>query len=285
MKKLLSLLCAGAVIACAQSYAQSSREHISKEVALTSAPAQTVIEVYNLLGSVKVEGYSGSKILLEIDKTVSAKNKADIELGSKAFELGIDTKQDTIVIYTKAPYDTRPSKSKKYEKNNEIPYTIKLDYVIKVPHNVNLRLSTINDGAIEVSNVNGKMKVNNINGSIQVSQAKGQTELHTINGGIDVSYAASPVTGSSCHTINGTINASYPENLSADIKLKSMNGSFYTDFPNAEIAPQTVVKKNGSGSSTTYKLNKDTHLKIGNGENKLSFETLNGNIYIKKAEK
>ena len=281
MKKLITLLFTGALISCAQSHAQSSKEHISKEISLSSAPAQTVVEVYNLLGSVKVEGYTGSKVLLEIDKTVSAKKKADIERGEKEFELGIDTRQDTIVIYTKAPYDTRPSRNKSNQ-NNQIPYSIKLDYVIKVPQNVQLRLSTINDGAIEVTNVHGKMKVNNINGSIRVENAKGLTDLHTINGGIDVTYAASPATGSSCYTINGTINASYPDDLSADIKLKSMNGDFYTDFPNAEVAPQTVVRRNASDSGTTYKLNKDTHLKVGKGENKLNFETLNGSIYIKK---
>ena len=281
MKKLITLLFTGALISCAQSHAQSSKEHISKEISLSSAPAQTVVEVYNLLGSVKVEGYTGSKVLLEIDKTVSAKKKADIERGEKEFELGIDTRQDTIVIYTKAPYDTRPSRNKSNQ-NNQIPYSIKLDYVIKVPQNVQLRLSTINDGAIEVTNVHGKMKVNNINGSIRVENAKGLTDLHTINGGIDVTYAASPATGSSCYTINGTINASYPDDLSADIKLKSMNGDFYTDFPNAEVAPQTVVRRNASDSGTTYKLNKDTHLKIGKGENKMNFETLNGSIYIKK---
>ncbi|MBX2953797.1 MAG: hypothetical protein KF870_14945 [Leadbetterella sp.] len=282
MKKLFNLLFVGAMISCAQSNAQSSKEHISKEIALSSAANQTVVEVYNLLGSIRVEGYSGNVVLLEIDKTVSAKNKADIDLGNKEFELGIDTKQDTIVIYTRAPYDTRPSGSKKKEKNNDNHYSIKLDYVIKVPQNVSLRLSTINDGLIEVSQVSGRLKVNNINGGIQVNNAKGQTDLHTINGGIDVSYTGSPVSGSSCYALNGTINAVYPENLSADLKLKSMNGNFFTDFPNAEIAPQTVVKKNASESGTTYKLNKDTHLKIGKGENQMNFETLNGNIYIKK---
>ncbi len=282
MKKLISLLFAGVVISCAQSNAQSSREHISKEISLPSAPNNTVIEVYNLLGSVRVEGYSGNKILLEIDKTVSAKKEADVELGNKEFELGIDTRQDTIVIYTKAPYDTRPSRGKKHDKDNRIHYTIKLDYVIKVPRNVSLRLSTINDGKIEVTNVSGKLKINNINGSINVNNASSQTDLHTINGDIDVSYAVAPAASSSCHTLNGTINATYPGDLSADIKLKSMNGNFYTDFPNAEVAPQTVVKKNSSDSGTTYKLNKDTHLKIGKGENKMNFETLNGSIYIKK---
>lgn len=281
MKKLITLLFAGVMISCAQSNAQSSREHISKEIALASAPARTVVEVYNLLGSVKVEGYSGDKVLLEIDKTISAKKQSDVELGEKEFELGVDTRQDTIVIYTKAPYDTRPSR-KKQDNNNPINYNIKLDYVIKVPRNVSLRVSTVNNGKIEVTDVTGKLKVNNINGSIHVNNANGLAELHTINGDIDVTYAGSPVSGSSCHTLNGTINATYPEDLSADIKLKSMNGSFYTDFPNAEVAPQTVVKKNASDSGTTYKLNKDTHLKIGKGENKMNFETLNGSIYIKK---
>ncbi len=281
MKKLITLLFAGVMISCAQTNAQSSREHISKEIALSSAPAQTVVEVYNLLGSVKVEGYSGDKVLLEVDKTISAKKQSDVELGEKEFELGIDTRQDTIVIYTKAPYDTRPSRNKQ-DNDNRINYSIKLDYVIKVPRNVHLRLSTINNGKIEVTDVTGKLKVNNINGSINVSNAKEYTELRTINGDIDVTYAGSPASGSSCHTLNGTINATYPEDLSADIKLKSMNGSFYTDFPNAEVAPQTVVKKNASDSGTTYKLNKDTHLKIGRGENKMNFETLNGSIYIKK---
>ncbi len=282
MKMLKTLLFAGAMASCAPSNAQSLKEHISKEVALPSTPSNTVIAVYNLIGSVRVEGYSGNKVLVEIDKTVSAKNKADAERGNQEFELGIDTKNDTIVIYTKAPYDTRPSQSNMSDKNNRIPYSIKLDYVIRVPHQVSLRLSTINDGKIEVSNVSGKLKVNNINGSIHVANAKSQTDLHTINGDIDISYAVAPAAGASCHTLNGTINAAYPADLSADIRLKSMNGNFYTDFPNAEVAPQTVVKKNSSDSGTTYKLNKDTHLKIGKGENKMSFETLNGSIYIKK---
>ncbi|MCD8539903.1 MAG: hypothetical protein LRY55_09145 [Leadbetterella sp.] len=280
MKKLITLLVAGALISCAKTNAQSSTEHIRKEIALPAA-ANPVVSVYNLIGSVKVEGYSGNKILLEIDKTISAEKREDVQRGEKEFELGVDTQQDTVVIYTKAPYDTRPSRNKS-DKNNRIPYSIRLDYVIKVPQNVHLRLSTINGGSIQVTNVSGKMKIDNINGSISVANAEGKTELQTINGGIDVSYAGSPATGSSCHTINGTINASYPEDLSADIRLKSMNGSFYTDFPNAEIAPKTIVKKNASDTGTTYKLNKDTHLKIGKGENEMSFETLNGSIYIKK---
>lgn len=279
MKKLIILLVTGALISCAQTNAQqSSKEHISKEIALQSPAKQVTLAVYNMMGSIKVEGYSGNKVLVEIDKTTSAKQKDDMELGLKEFQLGIDEKSDSIIVYTKAPYNTRPN-SKNDEKTNR-KYSVKLDFVIKVPHDVNVTLSTINDGNLEVANVNGKLKVTNINGAIKVENAKGLADLHTINGNLDVTYASEPIDGSTYYTLNGTINATYPADLSADIKLKTMNGNFYTDFPDAEVVPKTVVKKSNTGN--TYKLNNDTHLKIGSGENKVNFETLNGDIYIKK---
>lgn len=285
MKKLIILLFTGALISCAQSNAQTSKEEIKKEISLVSAAKDVTLEVYNLLGSVNVEGYSGNKILVEINKTIDGKHQSDVDLALKEFELGIDENTNKVVIYTKAPYDTRPTEKKNNNKGEKRDYSIKLDYVIKVPHDINLRISTINDGNLVTSNVYGNLKINNINGGIVVKNAKNLADLHSINGGIDITYASAPKDGSSYYTINGTISATYPSNLSADLKLKSMNGSFYTDFPEAEVVPQTVVKKTDSGSASTYKLNKDTHLKIGNGDSKLSFETLNGDIYIKKDSK
>jgi hypothetical protein len=62
-----------------------------------------------------------------------------------------------------------------------------------------------------------------------------------------------------------------------------MNGQYYTDFPNAEILPARVTKTQSSeGGSTTYKLNKNSDVRIGAGGKTFKFETLNGNIYIKK---
>jgi hypothetical protein len=274
MKKFIILLFTGALISCAN--AQTSKEVIKKEISLVSAAKEVTLEVYNLRGSVKVEGYSGDKIIVEIDKTVTGKSQSDINLALNEFELGIDQNTNNVVIYTKAPYDTRPNQ--KNNSSTQRDYGIKLDFSIKVPHDINLKLSTINDGNLISSKVYGELHLNNINGAISVQNAKSLVNLQTINGGIDVVYDSAPLDGSSYHTINGTINATYPSTVSADLKLKSMNGSFYTDFPEAEVVPKTIIKK----SDNSYKLNKDTHLKIGNGESKLSFETLNGDIYIKK---
>jgi len=62
-----------------------------------------------------------------------------------------------------------------------------------------------------------------------------------------------------------------------------MNGSFYTDFPKWEVLPVKVTKnvqKNGSG--TEYKMIIDKQIRIGDGGRLFKFETLNGNIYIKR---
>jgi hypothetical protein len=81
------------------------------------------------------------------------------------------------------------------------------------------------------------------------------------------------------------LEVTYPGNLAADLEFKSMNGQFYTDFPDAEVLPTKVSKtesKNGSG--TTYKLSKNNSVRIGAGGKLFKFETLNGNIYIKKQQ-
>lgn len=62
-----------------------------------------------------------------------------------------------------------------------------------------------------------------------------------------------------------------------------MNGAFYTDFPDVELLPPTVTKNQEKrGDGTIYKMNKDTKMRIGTGGKQFKFETLNGNIYIKK---
>jgi hypothetical protein len=62
-----------------------------------------------------------------------------------------------------------------------------------------------------------------------------------------------------------------------------MNGDFFTDFPQVELLPAAVTKvreKNGNG--TVYKLNTITAVRFGKGGKTFKFETLNGNVYIKK---
>jgi DUF4097 and DUF4098 domain-containing protein YvlB len=152
-----------------------------------------------------------------------------------------------------------------------------------VPFGMNLHISTVNNGVITVNNVSGTLHLNNVNEEITIKNAKGTTFAHTINGDVTVSYLANPPEESSYYTINGSIRVSYQPGLSADLNLKSMNGDFFTDFPDAQSLPASVTKVHEKkGEGLVYKLNATTSIRFGKGGRTFKFETLNGNIYIKK---
>ncbi|TSJ40499.1 hypothetical protein FO440_12140 [Mucilaginibacter corticis] len=280
MNKLLIPVLTGAGLCFAQlsGWAQDYKTHVSKQFNFNKG----VVAVYNIDGAIKVEGYAGDKVLIEIDETITGKTSQDIEKGKQEFKLGFDEKADSLIAYTAQPYDTRPrphwdnSDKKRY-------YYVQLEYTLKVPYNVSLRISTVNHGNVEVHDVAGTLKVNNVNGPITITNAKGTTIANTVNGGITANYLAVPPDESSYRTINGKLEITYPKNFAANLQFKSMNGEFFTDFEDTSFLPtQVIVTKNKNEGGTEYKLNKDTQIKLGAGGKLFKFETLNGNIYIKK---
>ncbi|WP_184546474.1 hypothetical protein [Mucilaginibacter sp. FT3.2] len=261
--------------------AQEYKEHITKQFTVNGG----TVAVYNIWGTIKVEGYSGNKVLMEVDETIKGKTQADVDQAKKEVKLGFDQKADSVIAYTAEPYDTRPHNWNHHDDSHRRDYTVHLEYTIKVPFNTSLAVSTVNDGHITVKDVYGSLKVNNVNGSLEIINAKGTTIAHTVNGPVTVNYLAAPPGESSYYTINGQMNITYPANLSADLTFKSFNGQFFTDFPDAVVLPNKVVKTEAkSGAGTTYKLSTNSDVRIGSGGKLFKFETLNGNIYIKKQQ-
>ncbi|NNU34201.1 hypothetical protein HK413_08685 [Mucilaginibacter sp. S1162] len=262
-----------------------AKEHISKQITLQQGAANTVFSLYNVFGNIKVEGYNGNQIQIEIDQTIIADDAEQMELAKKEFKLGFDQKADSVIAYTAAPYDSRPHRWDRNHNNDERRhYHVKLEYTVKVPNNININVATVNDGNVDVKDVYGTLKVNNVNGAIAIENAKNTTDARTINGNLIVSYLTNPTQPSTYYTLNGKLEVTYQTNTAANLQFKSMNGQFYTDFENTEILPTQVVKtETKKDNSTTYKLNKNTQIKVGTGGKLFKFETLNGNIYIKKA--
>jgi len=94
MKRTFIPFLAGMALCCLRlpASAQEFKEHISKEFT-PSKGAGSVLCIYNFSGFVKVEGYSGDKVLLEIDKTLSADDTAGLEAGKKEFRLEFEQRQ------------------------------------------------------------------------------------------------------------------------------------------------------------------------------------------------
>lgn len=286
MKTVIVACLMGMGILCAipKAKAKEFKEHVSKEFIVSANTSRAILFIYNISGFIKVEGYAGNKVLLEMDKTISGDDDKTLELGKKEFKLGFDQKMDTVMAYIAAPYDSRPKRNWQHNENDRnIEYNCKVNFTVKVPYGTNLHISTVNDGAITVENVSGTLNISNVNEGISVKNAKGTTVAHTVNGNVSVNYLSNPPEASSYLTINGDIRISYQSGFSADLTFKSMHGDFFTDFTEAKMLPATTTKSQDSkGREAVYKLNTITTVRFGKGGKTFKFETLNGNVYIKK---
>jgi len=292
MNKLIIPLLGGLGLACgclspAEAQKLEFSQHQTKEFTLPNATGG-VLALYNLEGFIHVEGYAGQKVIIDLDEVINADDSATLEAGKKEVRVAFDQSADSIIVYTAEPYDTRPHRRDHWtysddHDRNEIDYHFSLSYTVKVPFGMNLIVSTVNNGDIDVKDVTGSLKINNVNGPVSIKNAKGITNARTINGNLTVSYTSVPPDGSKYYTLNGALTVTYPSDLSADLQFKSMNGRFYTDFPQVEILPVQVTRNTEpKGSGTVYKLDIDKRVPIGSGGKLFRFETMNGNIYIKK---
>ena len=280
---LLLLLFSGAA---GQAQDRESKDQIRREFTLTGAAERSTVAIYNIFGSVTVQGYAGNQVVIEATRTISAPDAGTLATGRQEAQLGFTQHGDSVVIYLAGPFDSRPRRHDERRGNSnqrDVAYSYQFDFVVKVPQQVGLTASTVNNGTVRVLEVSGPLHVHNVNGAIALQNARGTTEAVTVNGNVEASYAASPPGASSYHTINGQIKVQYPASLGADLHFKSMHGELYTDFPSPKMLPAQVTKnQQDQGSGTVYKLTKETAVRIGKGGPDLRFETLNGDVTITK---
>ena len=79
--------------------AQMHTEKITREFSFEKKSVDNAVIIANINGNVKVVGYSGDKILVEVNKSISAKTDARLEKGKTDLKLGVLDLADTIILY------------------------------------------------------------------------------------------------------------------------------------------------------------------------------------------
>lgn len=291
-----------------QLMAQSFSEKITKEFTFEKKVVDNAVLVSNINGSVKVEGYPGDKIIVEVNKSIYAKTNERLEKGKADIQLGVIDRADTLIFFVEGTGASFGRKSEHRRNsgswhhsgwgydwccngngkgngncncNCRTEFDYKMDFVVKVPSSVHVAASTINDGNISISNVSGAVVADNINGSITLNKLVREARASTINGDLDVDYVTNPTKDCRFYSLNGDINALFQRGLAANMSFESFNGSFYTNIDKLENIPVKLEKKE-SDKGTRYKVNGNRY-KIGSGGNTfLDFETFNGNVYLKE---
>lgn len=295
MKSTITFLLTAFVTTFAQ--AQQFSEKINKELTFEKKSADNAVMIANINGHIKVSGYDGDKIILEVTKSIDAKTDARLEKAKQEIELGVIDRADTIIFYVKDGCNTfgrRTERNKRdrwakkgwgynWDNNNRcnLTYDYKMDFVVKVPAGVHIAASTINEGDIVIENVKGSVDADNINGSIKLTNLMREAEASTINGDVDIDYTLNPSKDCRFYTLNGDINALFQKGLSASLGFESFNGSFYTNIDGLEPLP-VKVEKSTKGEGIKFKLNGNRYQVGKGGEAYLDFETFNGNVYLKE---
>jgi DUF4097 and DUF4098 domain-containing protein YvlB len=294
MKTNITLFC---LFAACCAYAQTFNEKIAKELAFEKKSSANTLIISNINGNINITGYDGDKIIVEAEKTINGKTSARLEKGKTEVQLNVIDQADTLVVYVKDGCNSYGRRERNNSDGNNQPWgynwncsnncNIDYDYTmhltIKVPSNVNIVASTINEGDVTIAGMSAGVKANNINGSIKLSNLKSETVASTINGDVDIEYAANPMNDCRFYSLNGDINAIFQKGLAAEMSFESFNGNFYTNIEKILQLPARVEKAEQS-EGIKFKV-QGNHYQIGSGGSTyLDFETFNGNVYLKEKE-
>lgn len=144
-------------------------------------------------------------------------------------------------------------------------YDVTYNFNIHIPRDTELRLRNAN-GEIKTNQTGGRFDIAGVNGPVSMTAASGSGSVHTVNGRLTVAFRENPKAAVDFKTVNGAIEASFPPGLSADLRFKTLNGPVYTDFDTTLLA----------------KVERHSNVRVGAGGPELKFETVNGEIRIKK---
>ncbi len=273
-------------------------EVIKKELIFNSNSPDNILVVDNVYGSIDIEGYQGTKVIVEVSKTVYADKNKDLEKGKQEINVGTAQKEGAIYVYLNSPYTRFDLETGSYE-HREFSFNYRRDYKhrkkrnykyalnfkIKIPKNTSIDVRAVNHGDMHVENVHGNLLIaKNVNGAIDLNNVSGKTDVNALNKDINITYAKNPTEESWYKSLNGDINIKFKENLNAAISYKTMNGKFYTNFEVEKTIPKVIKTKERRkrGKGTKYKIDSNNHFKIGNGNIQLHFDQLNGDAIVKK---
>jgi len=243
------------------------------------------LDVDNVDGAIRIVGDNGNTIRVEGERIARGEDQQAIDRAKRDVKLDVNEKDGIAQLYVNGPFRNNGHASDDHGFHihfDEHEYEVEYNFTVHVPRETALRLRTVN-GEIKTEETRGKFDIHGVNGSVTMAGIAGSGTLRTVNGRTNVSFRENPKAASDFQTVNGAIEASFPPNLSADLRFKTLNGEAYTDFEATALLPSTGQaagdRRNGR---FVYRTNHTSSVRIGSGGPELSFETVNGEIRIKK---
>jgi hypothetical protein len=159
----------------------------------------------------------------------------------------------------------------------------KVTVVARIPSQADLDLSTLNNGAIIVTNVSGNLELSNVNGPITASGISGSIIAESVNDTIDLSFVSiDDVNTTSLESMNGDLNLHIPANMGAQIQLDASQGKIISDFE-VDVQPSTpTIERNEDDGGVEVRVESVIIANINGGGPVIRMKSMNGDIHILK---
>lgn len=244
-----------------------------------SPSGSAVFDLDNVWGSIEVVGTKESRIEVKIAKTIRAASQEDLDLAKSEVTLDVTQNGDAVKLYVNGPFRCNNDCADCWRRRQERRYVVHMDFQVRVPERIALRVATVDEGRVSVENVIGSFSVKNVNGDVTMKNVGGSGEAKTVNGPVKVSFRENPREASEFSTINGDVELVFAKRPDADFHFKTMNGEVTSDFAMTALpaSPAAGERKNGR---YVYRSERYTGGRVGSGGPDLTLENLNGDIRI-----
>jgi hypothetical protein len=242
-----------------------------------STPEPT-LEIHNIWGDVRVLPGSEGEITLAISESRSAPTQALFDRSLDVYGLDIQADSQGIAV-------TVGEHGQRWHGRNPCR-RCRVDYQfeVRVPPKARVYASTVNDGAVEVTDIQGLISADNVNGPITISNARACDAVESINGEVSLSFLTAP--GSDCRieTINGDIRLQVPGNSGLDVAMDLGNGRMTTELPVDPLAIPARVEHRETGGRHHYRIEQAAGVRLAGGGPVFSVSSMNGDLRIQKTQ-
>jgi hypothetical protein len=239
--------------------------------------SEHVFELSNTRGDVRIVAENRSDVSVVATRTVEREGR------NGAPTPGMDFKQESgrlLVCGDNTHCGCHVSWPEGNRERSDDRARVRVDFEVRVPRAATLDVCAVNGGTVRVEGTEGPFTLSNVNGNLNMVRVRGTGSAHTVNGDVEATFAAQPGGPADFKTVNGRVDVTLPASLAADLRLKTLNGQLYTDFETTPLAA-TPVQERRNGRFV-YHIDRAAAVRVGKGGPALSFETLNGDVRVRR---
>jgi len=195
------------------SFATSSR--VVREFPVDPAGS---VWIDNPFGSIDVIGSDSNVISVTADRIITAPDAAMMKEASDAVAMSFEGDTKVRLIRTLLP----PGRNARW--------SAAVNYVIRIPRSLNVKIGSKSAEHIRVSHVNGSVTVNGFSGTLIMEGVVGASAVSMVNGRIIYDYTQRPVARAQVQAVNADIDMYLPANSNFDWVANTINGDILTTF-------------------------------------------------------